>query len=180
MGAVRRGSSGFTIIELLVVIAVSAVLLGIAVPSFTDFVAQQRVKSNAEQLRQALIIARAEAVKSKRAVYIKPDTGGWSAGWFISRDHDNDGDLEHNTIANCSSNSGGDICLQVFNEMNAGTVVESSSQSVIAFNSQGRPTSTALSFRFCDPNSDKDIYSRTLSISISGTPTVAKGTTCDN
>ena len=42
-----KRQSGFTLIELLVVVTISAILLGIAIPPFRDFVAPLRVKNAA-------------------------------------------------------------------------------------------------------------------------------------
>lgn len=80
----RVRESGFTLIELLVTLTVLGVLLGIAVPSFRDFMATQRVKSAAFDLAAALLLARSEAVKRNADVTVAPATGtDWTTGWTV-------------------------------------------------------------------------------------------------
>lgn len=81
----RRLSSGFTLIELMVVIAIAAIMLGLAIPSFKEFIASQRVKSASYELSTSLLIARSEAIKRNADVTISPATANtWSAGWTVS------------------------------------------------------------------------------------------------
>jgi prepilin-type N-terminal cleavage/methylation domain-containing protein len=61
---------GFTLIELLVTIAVAAILLMMAVPSFSDFRARSAVRGSVEQLVSAMNMARFEAVKRDRLVKV--------------------------------------------------------------------------------------------------------------
>lgn len=76
--------SGFTLIELLVTMTVMVVMLGIAVPSFKNFTATQRVKSVAVDVATALVLARSEAIKRNRTVTIAPLTAGdWTSGWTV-------------------------------------------------------------------------------------------------
>lgn len=75
---------GFTLIELLVTVTVMVVMLGIAVPSFKNFTAGQRVKTTAYDVATALLIARSEAVKRNKSVTIAPATAAdWTSGWTV-------------------------------------------------------------------------------------------------
>ena len=76
-------SSGFTLIELLVTISVSAVLLAVAVPSFSNFVIGQRVKTASSDIGYSLTYARSEAIKRRTNVTFTPASGGWQNGWAI-------------------------------------------------------------------------------------------------
>lgn len=58
----RMTSSGFTLIELMVTIAVLAIIVGIAAPSISTQLANQRVKSTTATLANALKEARVESV----------------------------------------------------------------------------------------------------------------------
>ncbi|MEQ1440259.1 GspH/FimT family protein [Fontimonas sp. SYSU GA230001] len=82
LSALRRRVCGFTLIELLVVIAVVAVLTVIAVPSFTQMIAANRVRGSAQDLYSALLKARAEALKRNTTITLRR-VGTWSAGWEI-------------------------------------------------------------------------------------------------
>ena len=76
-----RPQGGFTLIELLVVMTVSAIMLGLAVPSFKNFIAGQRVKAAASELTTTLLLSRSEAVKRNLTVNITPTGGNWASGW---------------------------------------------------------------------------------------------------
>lgn len=81
-----KGSSprtGFTLIELVVVIAMIAILVTLAMPSFTMLIADQRAKSAASDLYMSLTRARGEALSRNANVTISPKTGGWQAGWQV-------------------------------------------------------------------------------------------------
>ena len=64
-GRTRRGGihDGFSLIELMVGVAVMAVLVALALPSFTDWIRNNQVRVAAETLREGLQLARSEAVK---------------------------------------------------------------------------------------------------------------------
>lgn len=80
----RTSMAGFTLLELLITIAVVSIMIGIAVPSFRDMVANQSVRSAAETLHSSIVQARAEAVKRNANVTLRPATGEtWSNGWLI-------------------------------------------------------------------------------------------------
>ena len=55
-------SRGFTIVELMIAIAIAAILLAVAVPSFTRFAQQRAVSLKTVQVRNALELARGLAL----------------------------------------------------------------------------------------------------------------------
>ncbi|MGE0671865.1 MAG: GspH/FimT family pseudopilin [Methylibium sp.] len=64
-----RGSlCGFTLVELMVTITLLAILLALAVPSFTLWINNTRVRSTAQVLQDGLRQAQAEAVRRNRTV----------------------------------------------------------------------------------------------------------------
>lgn len=73
----QRSSSqgGLTLLELMVAIAILGILVVVAVPSFRDLLAQQRIKGAAELVQTDLMFARSEAVRRNSAVYVKLTTG---------------------------------------------------------------------------------------------------------
>lgn len=89
-----RRCGGLTLIELLITIAVAAVLLGIAAPSFTALIENNRAANAANELLGSLQHARSEAVKRARTVRLCPSADGascvdgtdWGAGWIVSFD----------------------------------------------------------------------------------------------
>ena len=80
-------SRGFTLIELMVVVALAALLLGIGVPSFTGFIAGQRVKTAASDFSMAAVFARSEAIKRNADVTVtavSSGADGWKDGWTVA------------------------------------------------------------------------------------------------
>lgn len=76
-------SRGFTLIELLVVVTIAAVMLGLGMPSFKNFVAGQRVKTAASDFSSAAVYARSEAIKRNAEVGVLAAAGGWKDGWSV-------------------------------------------------------------------------------------------------
>ncbi|WP_407275949.1 GspH/FimT family pseudopilin [Halothiobacillus sp. DCM-1] len=61
---------GFTIIELMVTLVVAAILLAIAIPSFTYLTVSNKLSASANSLVNNLMMARAEAVKRNTDVNV--------------------------------------------------------------------------------------------------------------
>ena len=76
--------SGFTLVDLVVVLSIAAILVSIAAPAFSAFIASQRASSAATDLYAALAVARSEATKRNTNVTLAPATGGWQNGWVVA------------------------------------------------------------------------------------------------
>jgi type IV fimbrial biogenesis protein FimT len=79
-----RPSRGFTLPELLIVVTVMAVLLSIGVPSFTQLIRDQRVKTASFEVFSSLVFARSEAISRNTSVTITPASSNWTNGWTIT------------------------------------------------------------------------------------------------
>ncbi|MDE2079796.1 MAG: GspH/FimT family pseudopilin [Burkholderiales bacterium] len=66
--ASRHAAGGFTLIEMLVAVAVLVILVTVAAPSFTQLIAQQRLKRINAELVTALQYARTEAVARNTSI----------------------------------------------------------------------------------------------------------------
>jgi type IV fimbrial biogenesis protein FimT len=85
------GQKGFTLLELMTAITILAILLAIAVPSFSDIVRNSRISSQTNAIVSALNLARSEA--TKRGIPVATCAGNpalsnclgaadWSKGWI--------------------------------------------------------------------------------------------------
>ncbi len=100
MGAMKHRTAGLTLIELLVVIALAGILITIAVPSYTQFMTENRMASEMNDFVTALMLARSEAIKRGQEVTVCASSdgsdcsdGAWSAGWLIYRNPQNAGQV---------------------------------------------------------------------------------------
>ncbi|MFN0315291.1 MAG: GspH/FimT family pseudopilin [Burkholderiales bacterium] len=64
----RNSVRGFTLVELMIGVVVMGILLALATPSFSLWMANTRVRNSAEAIQNGLQIARAEAVRRNRFV----------------------------------------------------------------------------------------------------------------
>jgi type IV fimbrial biogenesis protein FimT len=83
--------AGFTLVELMVAIAVLAVLLALAAPSFTNASLPSKLRSVANSLVGAALLARSEAIKRDAVVTLCVSAdgatcgaGNWSQGWIVT------------------------------------------------------------------------------------------------
>ena len=76
-------ATGFTIIELMLALTVLGILAALALPSLSDLVKGQRVKSASSDVYASLIYARSEAIKRAADVTVVPNTTDWAAGWKV-------------------------------------------------------------------------------------------------
>jgi type IV fimbrial biogenesis protein FimT len=84
---------GFTLVELMTSLTVSAILITAAVPTFSEFVADQQIKSNTYRLLADLSLARSEAVKRQMNIELRASGGDWSKGWDVAFIDPNDADI---------------------------------------------------------------------------------------
>lgn len=72
-GRHRRGvaGAGFSLVELMVGVSILAVLLALALPSFSEWIRNNQVRTVAESLREGLQLARSEAIKRNTRVRLQ-------------------------------------------------------------------------------------------------------------
>lgn len=75
-----KRQAGFSLVELMVTIAVLGIILGIAAPSFQDWITKLQIRNAAEAVLHGLQLARTEAIKRNGSVTMTL-TGG--TGWSI-------------------------------------------------------------------------------------------------
>ncbi len=87
---------GFTLIELMVTLSVLVVVMAVAVPSMTDFVANNQMANAKTNLAGAVALARTEAARRGRVVFLQaigdgPEGNEYVNGWEIVVDDDGNG-----------------------------------------------------------------------------------------
>jgi type IV fimbrial biogenesis protein FimT len=95
----RRKPGGFTLLELLITLSIVAILLGLAIPSIGNLLAEARLRGHSSELSLALARARMRAVDLGKSVSVCPNDGSgqcrpgrdWSRGWVILDDPNADG-----------------------------------------------------------------------------------------
>lgn len=99
----KAKNTGFTLIEMMFTVIVLAVLLGVGVPNFRDFLRNSRISGAANDLLADVSLARTEAIKRRLAVglcssadpldadpeCVDPDDAGEFRGWIVFVDDPN-------------------------------------------------------------------------------------------
>lgn len=99
-----RRAAGFTLIELMVTIGIAAILLALALPSFTESIRSNRVSTATNQMLATFNLARADALRSKSQAWVCPsnptrdDCGAeWKDGMLVWTDENGDGNRNKTT-----------------------------------------------------------------------------------
>ncbi len=91
---------GFTLMELLIGVSILAILLSVAVPSFSQMMRRNRLATAVNELVTALNLGRSEAYKRGLPVSVCatdssqascPSTPNWANGWIVFVDTNGDG-----------------------------------------------------------------------------------------
>jgi len=77
-------NSGFSLLELMITVAVAGIFLIVAIPSYTDFIARNRVDVEVQEFRSIITLARTEAVKQNRAVAVNAINDDWANGYVLA------------------------------------------------------------------------------------------------
>lgn len=176
----RRGSTaGFTLIELMVVVALAAIMMTLAVPSFQNMVANNRITSHTNELVMAINMARSEAVKRNVRVILcrsadpaasPPGCGGsandWTTGWLLFASGD----------ANNTYQDGVDTLIRIGEAARTGIQIRTNatSNNNLEINSNGSTNEAGgtAAFAICDDrDSDGDFdeqWGRQIQVSPSG------------
>jgi len=152
MVAPGRAAAGFTITELMIVVAVFSVLIAAALPSYNQFVRNQRVKTASFDLFSTLVQARSEAIVRNASVTVTPTGGNWANGWTVT--------------------DAGGATLRTESSIPNVTLTGPAS---VVYNGSGRLTAAVTPFELTATGSG--ITSRCITLDLSGRP-VSKATTC--
>ncbi len=84
-------ASGFTLIELIITVVIASILISLAAPSFSGFIKNNRLASQANDFMADVAFARSEAVKRGASITICRSGNGadclngtkWDEGWIV-------------------------------------------------------------------------------------------------
>jgi len=161
-------TSGFTLLELLITLAIIAIVMGIAVPSMSTFVENDRLITQINTLTSHLNYARSEAVLRHVQIGVCSSNntttcnGGanWEDGWLVFVDADGD-----------SSYTVGEQVLKVQQNLEGSTTTLTTSiANTVIFDTRGFAPNMAGTFSICDHRGVSEL----ISISLSNTGRVRK------
>jgi type IV fimbrial biogenesis protein FimT len=82
-------ANGFTLVEMMIVLAISAIMVSMALPSFTGLIARNRLSSESSGLMADLMLARSEALRQGSLVTVCASADGQTcsngANWASGR-----------------------------------------------------------------------------------------------
>ena len=150
---------GFTLVELIVTMFILGILVTVAVPSFTSYILNQRVKTSAFELTAALSYARSEAIKLNTGVQLAEDANGWG-GWTMVR-------TDNNAV------------LRVWERPDRLTITTNPANvNAISFQRDGR-ADTLVTFTVCDADSSSQVVRRLIRLDASGRSSLSRGDSCN-
>jgi type IV fimbrial biogenesis protein FimT len=150
----QHRSRGFTLIELVTTITVMAILAGIALPSFSAFIASQRIRNVSFDLMAAITLARSQAVTRNGNVSLQKIGTAWDGGWKVS-----DGTLTfHNQEA--------------YKNL---SITDSAGLGAITYGKDGRTVTAGTRFTIAPATAVSGVSARCVSIGLSGVPSSSTG-----
>ena len=162
---------GFTIVELIIGLSVAAILLSLAVPSFSTLVMNNRITTQANEFISSLALARSQALKrvSRVTVCGSADgascagSGGWQQGWIVFADDDNDAAVD-----------GGEEILRVYSALEGGNTLVGNTNvaNYISYVASGSTRLTGGAFQtgtlvLCDSRGAGP-HARAINVSVTG------------
>lgn len=153
---------GFTLIELVVALSIAAILLAIAVPSYSGSRLNSQLRASSNDLLGSINLARSEAIKGGAVVTMCPSAdglacgGAWHHGWLVRR---------------------GTEVLQIVSGMPAGfQLTERSGTTTLQFQSTGVDATPAV-FTLCRSSPDAGSQERVVSMDATGRAFVKRTST---
>jgi len=149
----RYRQTGFTLLELMVTLTVFAILLGIAIPSFTETMRANRLTTVVNKLVTALNVARSEAAKRGSGVTVCASNAAhtacagavtWDTGGWIVFDDDTSAGAVAGVV------DGTDKVLQAYDAPDPGFTITPTPGTLtyVRYLPNGRPDSGALNTTF--------------------------------
>ena len=145
---------GFTLIELVTTITVMAILAGLALPSFSAFIANQRIRNVSFDLMAAITLARSQAVTRNTNVSLQRVGTEWDGGWRVT-----DGTLRFHD-------------QEAYKNL---SITDSQGLGAITYGKDGRTVTASTKFTIAPSPEVSGVSSRCVSIGLSGVPSSSTG-----
>ena len=163
VGCARMG--GFTLVELMIVLVIVAVLLVLALPSFSTLTQRTKLKSYANEVVASVYLARSEAIKRNAVMTLCTSTDGtsctggdaWEQGWIVMDPND--------TVIKRQQTLPSGIIL-----------FDLSSIDTMSFRSSG-VASTRANLKICQQGASAGVEEKIVRVSITGRPRIETTTT---
>ena len=153
----NSATAGFTLIELMVVVVIVAILLTLALPSFSVLSLRTKLKSYANEMVASVYLARGEAIKrnanmtlciAKSNVDECESSGDWDQGWLV---------MDPN-----------ETVVKRYQKLSSGIVLfETSSTPIITFNPSGL-ANAVTEFTICQEAPNQGLEEKVVTISRTG------------
>lgn len=150
---------GFTLLELMITIVIAAILLTVAVPSFTDLIKTNRTRTQISSVMGVIQAARSEAIKRGQTVSVCPlnqaaprsCTNSWNNSLSAFFDINNDGRLDAN-----------EAVVKVTDGLSGNNVMTwNGPQTRISFDARGATAAGGGTLKLCDADNDNK-YARAV------------------
>lgn len=120
---------GFTLVELMITLALAAIVLSLAVPSFSTMIQNNKLVTQTNDFIASLNHARSEAINRGSTVTICSSSdqvacgGAWDTGWITFVDVDGNGSLDNGTDTLLKVNQGVEGSNTINGSANVATAV---------------------------------------------------------
>jgi len=170
--------NGFTIIELMITIVIAAILIGVAIPSFTELIRDNQTATQSARFIADLNMARSEAVKRGINVFVCKSSdratctngSNWESGWLVIADADRDAGFDAGAVLHVNQGLDANFTLRA-SQGNFNNWVRYDSNG--AANGDGGGNSET--FKLCRPDANT-AESRQIDITATGRVNLKEGT----
>lgn len=145
----------------MVTLAVASILVGLAIPSFSDMIRKSQLTTQINEFVTAVNLARSESVKRGITVIVEAKSGtNWEQGWTVK------------LPAPCAT----DCVLRDYPALKTGFTLRGNMGNMLDYKSDGTLQKTGY-LVLCKDNKVQDGYIKLLNINFIGRLQVAKDTT---
>lgn len=169
----RYRHTGFTLIELLVILIILGIVAALALPSFQETIARNRLVAQHNEVMAAFSLARAEAIKRNAPVAFcaanadqNACVGAWDLNWLVWQDDDSDGVVDGTEEV---LQVGGITDAEGFSSPGSHTLIRFSPRGLRALPTSATPTASLVIRPDKCPTGKK--LQRTISVLITGATT---------